>query len=168
MTKGRVAVIYRKMASVAQGFTTIELVVTMIIIGIMAVVALPRFGDIGLFDARGAADQLASYLRFAQKSALAQRRNVRVVVDGNVAVAPRLCIAANPGDACPAACASSNLVFPGGFSVPRQAVAVGGAGTFCFDTLGGASATQTITFSSDGGLVRTIKVEAVTGFVHAS
>ncbi len=145
----------------------IELVVTMIIIGIMAVVALPRFGDIGTFDARGAADQVASYLRFAQKSALAQRRNVRVVVSSNPAVAPALCIAATAGGACPGSCAASNLIFPGGFSVARQAVTIGGAGSFCFDTLGGASAPQSITFSSDGGLVRTIRVEAGTGFVHA-
>lgn len=149
------------------GFTMVELVVTMVVIGIMAVVALPRLTALGTFDARGAADQVASYLRFAQKSALAQRRNVRVEVSSDVAVAPRLCIAANAGDACPAACAASNLVFPAQFGVGHNAVTIGGAASFCFDTLGGTPATQTITFSSDGSVVSTIRVEAVTGFVHA-
>ena len=62
------------------GFTMIELVVTMVIIGIMAVVVLPRFDLLSGFDAKGFHDQTVAQLRFAQKTALAQRRAVCVTV----------------------------------------------------------------------------------------
>lgn len=158
----------RNLARRIDGFTLIELIVTMILIGIMAFVALPRLTGLGTFDARAYADQIEAQLRFAQKSALAQRRNVRVVLSNTLNTAPALCIAANAGDACPAACATPNMTFPGRFNDAKLAITVSGAGSFCFDTLGGADATQAILFKDESGtLIRTIAVEAVTGYVHS-
>lgn len=55
----------------ATGFTLVELVAVMTIVGILSVVAGPRFFDSEVFAARGFADDAASALRYAQKLAVA-------------------------------------------------------------------------------------------------
>jgi MSHA pilin protein MshC len=65
------------------GFTMIELIVTMVIIGITAVVAIPKFADRSDFETRGFQDETRALLRYAQKSAVAQRRNVCVALNAN-------------------------------------------------------------------------------------
>jgi MSHA pilin protein MshC len=64
------------------GFTIVELIVMIVIIGIIAVLALPRFADRSDFQARGFQDETRSLLRYAQKAAVAQRRNVCVTLGG--------------------------------------------------------------------------------------
>jgi len=148
-----------------RGFTLVELVVTMIVIGIMAVVAIPRMSGIGTFDARGAADQATAYLRFAQKSALAQRRYVQIsglTADPTGATAPTLTVGTTT------ACGATPLAYPGSFRSPRN-VTVTGTDTYCFDTMGGLvtpSGGGNLTFSADSTTVATVTVEAVTGYVH--
>jgi MSHA pilin protein MshC len=68
----------------AQGFTLVELVTVMILIGILAVVALPRLDSARDFRATSFRDRVAASLRFAQKSAVAKRRMVcaTVAADG--------------------------------------------------------------------------------------
>ena len=58
------------------GFTLTELIVTIIVAGILAAVALPRWGGDTGFEGRGFRDETVAALRYAQKSAIAARRTV--------------------------------------------------------------------------------------------
>jgi MSHA pilin protein MshC len=64
------------------GFTLIELITVMIVLGVMAAVALPRFNQ-SSFDAAGYRDKVRATLEFARKSAVAQRRFVCVALAGD-------------------------------------------------------------------------------------
>jgi MSHA pilin protein MshC len=66
-----------------RAFTLVELVTVMILIGILAVVAMPRFADQNAFAAAGFADELTAALKHARKSAVAMRRNVCVRLADN-------------------------------------------------------------------------------------
>lgn len=59
-----------------RGFTLVELIATMVIVGILAAVAFPRFQGSSGFDERGFRDRVVAGLRYAQKSAIASRRTV--------------------------------------------------------------------------------------------
>lgn len=60
------------------GFTLMEMIVVIIIISIMAVVAMPRFSELSVFESRGFHDETQALLRYAQKIAIAQRHVVCV------------------------------------------------------------------------------------------
>ncbi|APW41277.1 prepilin-type N-terminal cleavage/methylation domain-containing protein [Rhodoferax saidenbachensis] len=65
------------------GFTLIELIMVLVLLGVLAVVAAPRMFNGNDFEARGFHDQTLSYLRYAQKTAIAQRRTVCVTFTNN-------------------------------------------------------------------------------------
>ena len=65
------------------GFTLVELVTVLVIMGILAAVGISRFFDKRAFDAREYADQAKSIIRYGQKLAIAQNRNIFIRSDGN-------------------------------------------------------------------------------------
>jgi MSHA pilin protein MshC len=157
-----------------RGFTLVELVVVLILVGILAVTAIPRLFDTSSFAARGAKDFLGASLRYAQKSAVAMRRNVCVVVSSTglaVTYATNFgsnqnCAAGNllmnPGNNKPYSDPSN--VFPGGATVASGT-------SFIFDALGRplttlfTSTTAVITLNVNG-YVPSITIEPETGYVH--
>ena len=64
-----------------RGFTLIELIMVMVMLGVLAVFAAPRIFNSNDFYARGFHDETLGLLRYAQKTAIAQRRTVCVALN---------------------------------------------------------------------------------------
>jgi len=145
----------------ARGFTLVELVTIMIIVGVLAVVAIPRMDTSG-FRATEFRDQVVAALRFAQKTAASHRRNVCVAFPDNHSLA--LTIAAQWGGACDTALpipgTNGNRLVSGDsasvYFVDPQPAAL----TFAHD---GTGADRTININ---GAASAIAVVGATGYVH--
>ncbi|EXF45535.1 fimbrial protein pilin [Pseudomonas sp. BAY1663] len=66
-----------------RGFTIVELIMVIVILGIISAVAVPRFFDRKVFDERFYFEEILSAVRYAQKLAVASGCPVRFVLDGN-------------------------------------------------------------------------------------
>ena len=135
----------------------VELVTTMVIVGVLAIFAAPYFFDRNAFDSRGFADQVAASLRYAQKAAIAQHRFVCAAFSTNSVTLTQGASAACGG----------NLASPSGqtaYSVSsNKASFTGIPAAFNFDALGRPSASGVIAVN---GHATAITVEAETGYVH--
>lgn len=137
----------------------------LLLIGILALLALPRLNTKD-FEARGFFDETLALLRYAQKTAIAQRRTVCVAFAGGSAT---LSIATAP--------ASNNcdgyLTGPKG-ETPAQVTAPADvayqtvpASAFWFGALGQPSQALTLQVTQGGVAAGpVITVEADTGYVH--
>lgn len=148
------------------GFTLVELVIVIVILGALAVVVLPRLGE-SSFRSAAFAEQVATAFRYGQRLAVATGCEIQVEVSSatsSYAVRRR-------SDGTDTSCGTA-----GGFSldVPNP----GGSGAFSGTATAGVTVTQglVITFnaqglpSPNGGTAivggRSIVVEADTGHVR--
>jgi MSHA pilin protein MshC len=177
------------------GFTMVELIMVIVLIGILGAIGAARFFSRTGFDAAAYAEQGAGMLRYAQKLAIAQNRQVFVQSSTQ---GLRLCYSA--ADPC---AANDRVITPAGSNSGNSATktycAAGGAyvqswyceavptgatmtlgstaaATFYFNALGrpylstdaGLESTftgQTLTITGDG-LTRTVSVAQETGYVY--
>jgi MSHA pilin protein MshC len=144
-----------------RGFTMVEMVVVLAILGLMAAVIGPRFIGSDAFASRGFHDEAQSVVRYAQKVAIAWRRPVFVCITatavsaGTVSGCGTLVVHPLTGNPLTTTAPSGVTLAPTNFS---------------FDGGGrpNPNAQTTIAFTSAiaGDPARQIVVEAETGYVH--
>lgn len=170
------------------GFTLVELLVVLLLMGILSAFAAGRLVDRGGFDGRGFADQTTAMLRYGQKLAIAQNRDVYVRLhSGGIALCYANTASCAAGQRVPSAglgnsgsaatravCADDNWAC----EAPPTGVAVNTSIQFYFDPAGkpfalaDTSPTPVSTFAtlavniSDPTRTRTITIERETGYVH--
>lgn len=142
-----------------------------LMLGVLAVFVVPKMGGPSTFNARGFHDETLAYLRYAQKTAVAQRRTVCVTFPDASTVRLSLASTANSW-VCDA-----TLIGPRGES-PAQVTAKSGVsflnntapGDFRFDSLGqpvdSSGVSMVVPAMQVDGASNSINVETVTGYVH--
>lgn len=165
------------------GFTTVELIVVIVILGILSAFAVARFVGREGFESRGFYDQAITVIQQAQKTAIAQRRPIFVTI---TAARVAACYVAACG-------AAGSVPVPAPFAMPRttavaQANCLGNPAWLCAGApaaeISLASAVADFTFSSlgrtnlvaalviavnttvPGDANRTLTVQTETGYVH--
>ena len=159
---------------VEAGFTLVELIVTMVVLGIMAIAIVPRMSLLQGFDEVGFRDQVKATLEYARKSAVAGRRYVCVTRSGNDLILTRNL--ADP-DTTSASCGTDPLALPGGTSrycpsgtgsnqiCAPSGVTLEGSASLVFSPLG-VSAGGSYTIKVGSTTSATITVVAETGYVY--
>lgn len=147
----------------------IELIVTMILIGILSAVAIPRINLISGFDEIGYRDQVIAALEFGRKSAVAARRYVCVQRD----IDNRIILTIDteiPENRVAATCPRQqplNLPGSGSNSIsPRGSTTLGGLSSVVFDPLGRATLTGGANLTVIGDATTTLTVDLGTGYVY--
>jgi MSHA pilin protein MshC len=148
-----------------RGFTLVELVMVLVLTGVLAVYVGPKLLSSTDFSARGFHDETLSMLRYAHKSAIAQRRSVCVTFTASSAT---LTLDADQNSATGGNGCEANLTGPRGETPGR--ITAGGSvqyattpTTVVFDGLGQPGAGQTLQVQGAAGQ---IVIEPVTGHVH--
>jgi len=141
----------------ARGFTLIELIMVILLIGTLAVMALPRMVDTTMWRLQAYGDQLQGRLQSMLRLALSQRRPVIVTITPTGASFAYVSGTSLGALACPPA-VSSCIAESGTRSITFNA---GNSG----QALTSSGSALTITISS-GSYTRAFTVENDTGAVH--
>jgi MSHA pilin protein MshC len=172
-----------------RGFTLVELVVVLIIVGILGAIGAARYFDRRGFDSAAFAEQTRAALRFGQKLAIAQHRAVYAQMNGSTIA---LCFASTvpcpaasrvpaPGsNGGAAACAPSGWYCEAPPPTITYAVSPSATSTLCFNALGqpglpvsgsttacntGAFLSLTVNISGDGNTTP-VNIAMDTGYVY--
>jgi len=148
-----------------QGFTVVELITVIVIVGILASVSAPKFVGNDAFAARGAYSTLLSGLRLAQKTAMAQRTTVYVNLNTTTRT---LCLGYNSDCSTPLLDPANNQAYSK--TLPDSVNLATTLTPIVFTSSGKENANNVVTLSVQNNVVsspaRTITIEADTGYVH--
>jgi MSHA pilin protein MshC len=156
----------------AAGFTMVELIVVMILVGIVAAVAAPRLMGGNFLTAVSLRDQIQAALRSAQKTAVARRRVV-CAVQPNDYSPPAFSIAREAGAASCTIAIPNAIDISGLGSTPLRtfnenlptSVFFQPDGSITSDMAGINPVSGTINFSYETATY-TIRLDGVTGYVE--
>ncbi len=149
------------------GFTLVELVVVLLLVGVLMAVGMPRFFNQLTFLEWGFSDEVGEALRFAQKLAIATGCDTQVAVNpGGYQLNQRV--------NCRSGAFTAPVRLPGSDSAGYNGTAPGGVAlsvtTLYFDSLGRprSSASGNLLSAATGITIgsRSITVEPQTGYVH--
>ncbi|MHB8623942.1 MAG: GspH/FimT family pseudopilin [Sulfuricaulis sp.] len=156
----------------SKGFTLVELIATLVIIALIAVVSGPRFFSINNFQSQGFFDETISAVRYAQKLAVATNCTVLVQITTNgFALFRSVNNTGSPGGTCTTGPWGTPVTDPTGSggtftrTAPGSVTLSPAPTSFTFGPDGTASTTVTITIGS-GGSSKSFTVYAATGFVQ--
>ena len=148
------------------GFTLVELIAVITIIGLLAAVAGPKFIGSAVFETRGAQATMLAALRYAQKTAVAQRRVVYLNLNTSSRV---LCLGYTTN--CSSAVIDPATQVAYSKTLPASVTLGATQATLGFDGLGRPVPNANASFSIQNAVElsespRTIIVEAETGYVR--
>ena len=162
-------------AGACAGFTMMELVIVIILLGVLAVAALPKLSGNSIFRAAAFHDEIVAALRYAQKSAVSHRRLVCATF---TPTSVTLTIALNDSDT---ACSATTLNSPTGDAAyarsldadnvtvdlsPSGPIYFRPAGTATADGAGSNPTDYTVTVNDSGSVSASITVVGATGYVQ--
>lgn len=133
----------------SSGFSLIELITVIILLGVISVVAIPRFYSTDTAAVQSARDQALSAIFTAQQLAMARAGNTTTI---ELEVAANSLNVTENGAAVVATGGSYPLTLPEGVSVTA------GIGTYSFDKLGRTDASQIVL--TRGSTSATLRLEA--------
>lgn len=158
----------------SNGFTLVELIAVLVITGIIASIAAPRFIGVDAFDARGSYSTLVSALRYAQKTAIAQRTTVCADVNTSTKLVVLTYRSSSSAD-CSASTAGA-VIDPAtqlaySKTLSKNIIITATTNPLGFDGLGRPVPNAVATFTVKNAVdstesLRTITVEAETGYVR--
>lgn len=148
------------------GFTIVELVAVMVIVGIIAAISAPRFVGVDAFEARSSYGTLTAALRYAQKTAIAQRRTVYANLNTSTRI---VCLGYTTN--CNSAVLDPATQTAYIKTLSNNVSIIGSATTVGFDGLGRPVPNTTTTLTIQNAVVpsessRTITIEQDTGYVR--
>jgi len=151
--------ILRKDAS--RGYTLVELITVVVIVGILAAIAVPRFFDAQVFEERGFYEEVASTLRYGQKIAVGSGCPVRVNITASSYDLKQQAASGNRCDPADSSWAVSVLM-PDGLAAAGSApagITLGPVTTFELDGLGQTDLGSDLTVTV-GALSMTVQAES--------
>ena len=135
-----------------RGFTLVELITVMILVGIISVTLLSRLGSVNSANIQAGRDDLIAALFFAQQTAMARSNIQLIITASSVSVTENDVPIKVHAQGYP-------LAFPSGVTATPL--------TLTYDKLGrtGSTTANTIVLSAAGGLSASITLEA-SGYAH--